>query len=109
MQIAGPTRGLALAGEAFALYVVLGPASRVKKSGKSKMMAVFFFTVPAHEKGFKFHTQPQTGAYFVTACALDQSSHILHYLTISIFNFNCFNHWPGLKIGTLYINICYDL
>ena len=25
------------------------------------MMAVFFFI--AHEKGFKFHVQPQTGAY----------------------------------------------
>ena len=25
------------------------------------MMAVFFFI--AHEKGFKFHAQPQTGAY----------------------------------------------
>ena len=25
------------------------------------MKAVFFFT--AHEKGFKFHAQPQTGAY----------------------------------------------
>ena len=25
------------------------------------MMAVFFFT--AHKKGFKFHAQPQTGAY----------------------------------------------
>ena len=29
--------------------------------GHIKMMAVFFFT--AHEKGFKFHAQPQTGAY----------------------------------------------
>ena len=26
-----------------------------------KMMAVFFFI--AHEKGFKFHAEPQTGAY----------------------------------------------
>ena len=32
----------------------------IKKEWK-KMMAVFFFI--AHEKGFKFHAQPQTGAY----------------------------------------------
>ena len=33
----------------------------IKKEWQIKMMAVFFFT--AHEKGFKFHAQPQTGAY----------------------------------------------
>ena len=33
----------------------------LKKSGKSKILAMFFFI--AYEKGFKFHTQPQTGAY----------------------------------------------
>ena len=33
-----------------------------KKEWKIKMIAVFFFT--AHEKGFKVHAQPQTGAYF---------------------------------------------
>ena len=32
----------------------------IKKEWQIKMMAVFF---TAHEKGFKFHAQPQTGAY----------------------------------------------
>ena len=30
------------------------------------MMAVFFFI--AHEKGFKFHAQPQIGAYNIYSC-----------------------------------------
>ena len=33
----------------------------IKEVWKIKIMAVFFFTT--HEKGFKFHAQPQTGAY----------------------------------------------
>ena len=33
----------------------------IKKEWQIKMMALFFFT--AHEKGFRFHAQPQTGAY----------------------------------------------
>ena len=33
----------------------------IKKEWQIKIMAVFFFI--AHEKGFKFHAQPQTGAY----------------------------------------------
>ena len=33
----------------------------IKKEWQIKLMAVFF--VIAHEKGFKFHAQPQTGAY----------------------------------------------
>ena len=33
----------------------------IKKEWQIKMMAVFFFTT--HEKGFKFHAQPKTGAY----------------------------------------------
>ena len=32
----------------------------IKKEWQIKMMAVFFFT---HEKSFKFHAPPQTGAY----------------------------------------------
>ena len=34
-----------------------------KEDWQTKIMAVFFFT--AHEKGFKFHAQPQTNAYFL--------------------------------------------
>ena len=33
----------------------------IKEEWQIKMMAVFFFI--AHEKGFEFHVQPQTGAY----------------------------------------------
>ena len=33
----------------------------IKEKWQIKMMAVFFFI--AHEKGYKFHAQPQTGAY----------------------------------------------
>ena len=33
----------------------------LKKEWQIKMLAVFFFI--AHEKGFKFHAQPQTDAY----------------------------------------------
>ena len=33
----------------------------IKKEWQVKIMAVFFF-IP-HKKGFKFHAQPQTGAY----------------------------------------------
>ena len=33
----------------------------IKEEWQIKMMAVFFFI--AHKKGFKFHAQPQTGAY----------------------------------------------
>ena len=33
----------------------------IKEEWQIKRMAVFFFI--AHEKGFKFHAQPQTGAY----------------------------------------------
>ena len=32
-----------------------------KEEWQTKMMAAFFFI--AHENGFKFHAQPQTGAY----------------------------------------------
>ena len=32
-----------------------------KEEWQIKRMAVFFFI--AHEKGFKFHAQPQSGAY----------------------------------------------
>ena len=35
------------------------------------MMAVFLFI--AHEKGFKFHAQPQTGAY---SCLLNEVIYI---------------------------------
>ena len=31
------------------------------------MMAMFFFI--AHEKGFQFHAQPQTGAYSCLVCS----------------------------------------
>ena len=33
----------------------------IKEDWQIKMMAVFFFI--SHEKGFKFHAQPQTGAH----------------------------------------------
>ena len=33
----------------------------INEEWQIKMMAVFFFI--AHEKGFKFHAQPQPGAY----------------------------------------------
>ena len=33
------------------------------KSGKSKWWLRFYSSIIAHEKGFKYHAQPQTGAY----------------------------------------------
>ena len=55
------------------------------------MMAVFFFI--AHEKGFQFHAQPQTGAY---SCF--QSSDL---------DFNSFETWGLREVGdSVQVNIC---
>ena len=47
------------------------------------MMAVFFFI--AHEKGFKFHAQPQTGAYSSMSSNYTTANAVLHSrVTVSI-------------------------
>ena len=46
----------------------------IKGEWQIKIMAVFLFI--AHEKGFKFHAQPQTGAY---SCLLNEVIYIERY------------------------------
>ena len=61
--------GILISGRVIVGRVIVGRVivGRVIVHGKGewivipKMMAVFFFI--AHEKGFKFHAEPQTGAY----------------------------------------------
>ena len=48
------------------------------------MMAVFFFI--AHEKGFKFHAQPQTGA---SSCFICNCSNLIDFVFIFITIFIC--------------------
>ena len=52
------------------------------------MMALFFFI--AHEKGFKFHAQPQTGAYSCFLLYYDQHQ-LYKALFVLQFEKNVFN------------------
>ena len=55
------------------------------------MMAVFYFLFIAHEKGFKFHAQPQTGAYSCLILRVKKTAEFALQIILSVARYRKLN------------------